>query len=767
MSSQARYIIGIDLGTTNSCMSYVDTLSSSKSPPIQLFSIPQVVNRGHVESKPLLPSFCFLHPKGENLEQFRLPWSKSSTNHTVGVFAQKEGAKTPTCLVQSAKSWLCNGAANRRDKILPVDSANFIEKISPVTTISYYLSHMRDAWNYIMAAGDPSCEFEQQDILITVPASFDEVARSLTVEAAKLTGCMNFSLLEEPQAAFYCFLSHDTSVWQKQLKADDSILICDVGGGTTDFSLIEVKEIDQKLTFQRMAVGEHLLLGGDNMDVALSHYIEEQLHKSGLKELNTVEWLQLIHEAKAAKEHLLSEQSKDAHYKVTLQSSGSGVIGNTKTSLVSKEEVSSLLLEGFFGQYTFIEALSMNKSVGFRSMGLPYEAEPSITRHLASFLDQAIKKERSRIPNYVLFNGGAMKPRIFQEAVVSSISRWFNVPQPSILPSLSLDFAVARGASYYGKVKRGLGIKIQAGSPRSYYLGIDLRDKNGNTTYQAMTLLPRGSQEGSRYTSLHLFHLQPNTPVIFQLYTSQTRLHDESGEMVSIHDAEMHKLPPLCTVLRFGKGNIGPNIQETVPVSLGIELTEIGTIALWLQSKKTEHKWMLEFQIRSAEGHDETTFSKSLEKNETFDTKELEPLHHVILESFRSTNPSALDKLMETLEEMLERPRRDWPLSILRSFSQLLGSIAPFRKLSEKHEIRFWNFSGFVLRPGMGFPLDDFRMKEFWKVILSDHKDPFAKEVAIHKWICYRRVAAGLSRGQQIQLASELLSSLGEKKDEH
>ena len=496
-----RYIIGIDLGTTNSCAAYVDTHNPQQ--PIQPFRIPQLKDAGYIEAQATLPSFCYLAAPHEwPARSLDLPW-KANKDYFVGTFALVQGSKVPTRLVQSAKSWLCHTAANRRDKILPFEAADDGQRLSPVEASARYLAHIKEAWNYTMAAGDPEAEFQEQEIILTVPASFDEVARTLTLEAARLAGLQRMTLLEEPQAAFYCWISHHEKTWQETLKAGDNILVCDVGGGTTDFSLIEVVAKGDGLAFQRMAVGDHLLLGGDNMDAALAHAFEAKLPS----ECSSQQWAQLRHLAREAKEMLLSSKAPSTH-RLQLQGSGSNVIKGSASLEVSRAEVQELLENGFFGHYSWEDALKLRKGSALRTMGLPYEEEPSIVKHLAHFLHQAGSKK----PDYVLFNGGAMKPQAFRQALMNALKTWFPDKVPQELESYSLDLAVSRGAAYYGKARRGAGICIGGGAARGYYLAIDVQGQS-----KALTLLPRGSEEGSTYEPEQTFWVIPNTPVIFPL----------------------------------------------------------------------------------------------------------------------------------------------------------------------------------------------------------------------------------------------------------
>lgn len=739
--SDSRYIIGIDLGTTNSCVAYVDTQDPKLA--IQPFRIPQLIAPGYVEAKPTLPSFCYLRSSHEWIpEELSLPWKKQSQS-IVGLFAREHGAKVPTQLVTSAKSWLCHDAANRRDPILPFEAADDSLKISPVEASARYLSHIKEAWNHF----HPREEFEHQQVVLTVPASFDEVARMLTAEAAKQAGFGSITFLEEPQAAFYSWISQHEKEWEKKLKPGDTILVCDVGGGTTDFSLIEVKESEGKISFQRMAVGDHLLLGGDNMDAKVAHYLEQKLQK----ELNSAQWLQLCHEARKAKETLLDSSSPESH-QVVLQGTGSSVVQGTLTAEASLKEVRHLLLDAFFKPHHWQEALQITKTGHSKKMGLPYEDDSSIIKHLAVFLKQHCSNKG---PDYILFNGGALKPTIFQEAIVASINHWYPNHSIQVLSSYSLDLAVARGAAYYGKVRRGMGVRISGGTARSYYLALDV-----NQEHKALTLLPRGCDEGTLFEPNQTFYLTPNTPVIFQLYTSHVRLNDEQGTLIPVDLAEMHPLPPIQTVLRFGNKS-----TEKIPVHLQITLTEIGTLELWLKSQKTDHKWALEFQLRRVSGQDNMlSFLDQTRNDETFDSTYLLKAETAIRDLFLgSIKP---EKIMETLEELLERPRAEWPPSILRRLWDALFKEAKSRKKSPSLETRWWNLVGFLLRPGYGYPLDDFRIKELWKIVLGELKSPKSTECQVQTWICFRRIAGGLNKGQQAQITSELLPSLLIKKNE-
>lgn len=730
---ESRYVIGIDLGTTNCAVAYVDT-NKEKNPSgsISQFLIQQLSMPGFVESKELLPSFCYLATDSECATgALTLPW-EATRNTVVGTFAKDQGAKTPTKLIQSAKSWLCNSAAERREKILPPICFDPNRRLSPVDVSALYLRHIALSWNATLAKGDPAKEFEEQDMILTVPASFDEVARVLTLEAAKKAGLSKITLLEEPQAAFYSWIySHHHSLYN-YFKKDDIILVVDVGGGTTDFSLIQVTLAqDEEIGFQRRAVGNHLLLGGDNMDLAIAHMLESK---------NSVEEeLSLL--ARSAKESFFSKNPPEK-ISLFLQGKGSKVIRGGVRIEVRKEEVQNLLKEGFFHEEPLESALQMKKKQALRSMGLSYESEPSILKHLAHFLHS-----NKSMPNYVLFNGGSMKPELFRASILNSIATWFQVPRPKELTSHSLDLAVSRGAAYFGRVQRGLGIRITGGLPRAYYLKIECKDEKR----VALTLLSKGSPDGFIYESEHLFEAKTNTPITFQLLSSNIRLEDLPGSLVPILEEEMLFLPPIQTVLRLGKG------QNHVKVRLFAELTHIGTVQLWLQLEKSDHKWLLEFQLKSKEGPENTL--SSLEKrrvDETYATTDLESAKKLLKEKFKSDPKNVLTEL----ETLIEMPKSKWPSSVLRSLFDTLFELKSDFFSNSEAELRFWNLAGFFLRPGFGYPLDDYRIKELWKIILAEYKKQKPFDCMIQKLICYRRISLGLNKGQQLQLASEILPEL-------
>jgi hypothetical protein len=699
----SRYLIGIDLGTTNCAVTYVDLGNEEADLSIHPFPVLQQTQPGMVEARPVLPSFCFWD--GE--------W-------IAGVYAKEAGVKVPTRQVASAKSWLSYAGADRSEPILPIRGDH---RLSPVQASAMYLRQIKESWNKQIGRGDVEKEFEQQEVILTVPASFDEVARSLTLDAAKLAGYEQLTLVEEPQAAFYNWLADHETSWQKTLAIGERVLVCDVGGGTTDFSLIEISDEG----FSRQAVGSHLLLGGDNMDKLL-------LAKTGPG-----------HDVRRAKEELLTSATE---WKSVRQGSGASFVGGSSSVTLSQEEVRSELLARFFGQYTWEDAHLTLNSDRSQLGDLPEEPEPSITKHLAAFIHSA----GGNAPDYVLFNGGTMRPECFQGAILDSLERWFG-RRPQQLPSSSLDLAVARGAAYYGKVRRGHGIKIKSGLPRAYYIGLEL-----DGIERAMTLLKRGAEEGTTFTPTNTFALTTNQPVSFQLYTSQVRLDDQPADLIAISATELQTLPVVQTVLKYGK----PGEHRDIAVTLTASLTAIGTLDLTLKSET--HTWKLDFQVENASGkQDHLGEREAREQGETVDEVTLQSAQRIVADTFSgSANPS---QLMTRLERETGCTRGNWPPSLLRGIADAALLVADKRKRSVEHESRWWNLVGFSLRPGYGYPLDDHRMKQVWRTLLADKPKPSGEALA-QQLVCLRRIAGGLGKGQQQQLAGQLIPSIVDPKND-
>jgi hypothetical protein len=607
----AKYIIGIDLGTTHCVLSYteVQIKDDGEAPHISIFEIPQVVAQGEIKAQPLLPSFLFLPGKHDVPEgSLALPWDPE-IDCTVGEFARQRGAEIPNRLVSSSKSWLCHSSIDRTKPILPWESPPETRRVSPVEASGHLLKHLREAWNYEMAADDPEARLEDQEIYLTVPASFDAVARELTVKAAETAGLSNLTLLEEPQAAFYAWIESQKN-WRKIVKAGESILVCDIGGGTTDLSLIQVAEEDGSLMLRRVAVGNHILLGGDNMDLTLAYSIQAKLAKNGTK-LDAWQFRGLVHNCRAAKEELLNNPDRKEE-PISILGRGSSLIKSTIRTELTRAEIESVLLDGFIPMCSSTDYPQEKSKVGIREMGLPYESDPAISRHLASFLGQQAgsvdKDSEVPYPSSVLFNGGVMKSDLMKQRILAVLNKWSgSEKEMRELPSCDLELSVARGAAYYGHARRGRGFRIRGGTAHSYYIGIESSMPSVPgipTPMKALCIVPFGQEEGTELDIRQReFGLVVGGPVKFHLFASNLRKKEEAGEVIEDWSGEIEELTTMETELTSAGGEEGGNV---IPVWLQIKLTEIGTLELWCVSSEDEsRRWKLEFNLRERDENEE------------------------------------------------------------------------------------------------------------------------------------------------------------------
>jgi molecular chaperone DnaK (HSP70) len=762
--SRSRYLVGIDLGTTNCAIAYVDSHGRDRpTANIRDFPVPQLVAPGETAPRAMLPSFLYLPgehelPPGAS----RLPWQEGS-DQIVGEFARSQGAKVPSRLVSSAKSWLCHSGIDREADMLPWGSPPEVKKVSPVEASASYLRHMRDAWNDAFARDDESSRLEQQEVVLTVPASFDEAARELTVESAKRAGLTSITLLEEPQAAFYCWIVSHKDRWQREVRAGELILVCDIGGGTTDFSLITVIETPTGPGFKRIAVGDHLMLGGDNIDLALAHHVEAKL--SGAR-LDTEQWSALRFACRTAKEKLLGEgQPGLERWPVTIAGRGSRLIGGSIQSELTRADVQAIVLDGFFRQVGRADEPQRAARGGLQEFGLPFVADPAVLKHLGQFLRRHRAEaqgaggapepaDRPARPDAILFNGGALTPDVVRDRLVGAVASWFRDDpgppySPRVLTNVSLDLAVARGAAYYGVVRRGGGIRIGGGTARSFYVGIDASGANR----PFLCVVPRDSQEGEEITIAgHDFDLLMGQPVLFPLASSSVRPDDQPGALVRADPDSMRELPPLQTLMRVSR----KAKAERAPVSLAARVTEVGTIELWLQSRTDARRWRLQIQLRGPSG--QLTAGGAVTGDESdrvvLEQSEIDAASAAIRTAFDGPAASSLQagdeagpaRLVKRLEEVLDIPRDAWPPSALRALWEPLIELADRRQKSPRHESRWLNLAGFFLRPGRGFPLDEVRLKALWPAFHQGVK--YSKDVQVWAewWILWRRVAAGLSR---------------------
>ena len=617
-NSIRRFSVGIDLGTTNCVLSYVDLQVddadslNSEEPAVNVLAIPQLTTPGSVESKLQLPSFLYQPHESElSPDDIALPWDDEPEN-IVGTLARDLGSKTPIRLVASAKSWLCHGGMDRHADFLPFNSPEEVEKISPLEATFKYLDHLRNTWDYEF----PDYPLVDQDVTITIPASFDPAARELTAEAAQFTGLQHLTLLEEPQAAVYSWLKNSGEDWRKQVSVGDIILVIDIGGGTTDLSLIAGAEEDGNLTLNRIAVGDHILLGGDNMDLALAYRLKAKLAAAG-QNLQPWQIQGITHGCREAKEILLSDTSVAA-VPIVVPSRGSKLIGGTLRTELTQEEVQQTLIEGFFPQVAVTEMPRMAQRGALTQMGLPYAQDAAVSRHLAAFLSrqQHAAKElfgalgESDVdssdgfikPTVILFNGGVLKAPEIADRLMTIINSWLqeaDAPDAKLLPGVDLDLAVACGASYYGYVRQGKGVRIRGGIASAYYVGIETSMPaipGMEPPLEAMCVAPFGMEEG---TAVELppmeFGLVVGEPVKFRFFGSTTRRDDKVGTLLDYWETEeLDELPEMHVSLPAENRNPG----EIVPVRLAAHVTEIGTLKLEAIPRDGSESWQIEFDVR-------------------------------------------------------------------------------------------------------------------------------------------------------------------------
>ncbi len=605
MEGKPRYIVGIDLGTTNCALAYVDTAPPEDERRVDVLRIPQLTAPGEVSELASLASFVYLPEPHEAVpETLMLPWHTEPPGVAVGAYARAMAAKAPGKVVASAKSWLCYEGIDRRSPVLPWDRGEVPRQVSPVRAAQYYLEHLRDAWNYLKAGDDASLRLEAQEVILTVPASFDAVARELTVEAATGAG-LSVRLLEEPQAAFYAWLNAQGVAWRDSVADGDVVLVCDVGGGTTDFSLIAVMDVEGDLTLQRVAVGDHTLLGGDNMDLTLAYGTAAKLRQTRGLNLDAYQIAALTHGCREAKERLGAGETEPQT--VTVLGHGSSVIGGSITTEISAEDLSSLLIDGFFPVCAISDAPAERRKVGLRTFGLDYASDPALTRHLAGFLGKHSFRDAEgnpMLPTAILFNGGVTKSPVFQQRVIDVLRSW-NTDAESELAVLGRhdpDLAVAIGAASYAHVQREGGVRIKAGSARSYYIGVEsgLPAVPGFAPpLEALCVVSFGLEEGSSVdVDADGLGLVVGEPTEFRFLSSTCRPDDAVGDRLpGWDDDELEELAPLVAELPVGEGAAAP-IGTLVPVRLRTELMEVGTLQVWCHDTRGGGRWKLEFELR-------------------------------------------------------------------------------------------------------------------------------------------------------------------------
>jgi len=751
----ARYLIGIDLGTTNSAVAYVDTRAAD--PRVRVFDVAQLVAPGEVAPRRQLPSFVYLAGELDLApHETALPWRaradapSSDARPVVGELARNQGARMASRMIASAKSWLCHPGVDRQAAILPWGDSDG-PKLSPVAAQALILGHIRDAWD----DAHPDAALHEQEVLVTVPASFDEAARELTLQAAAKAGYPPVVLLEEPQAAFYAWI--DTRSVDARLGAGDRVLVFDVGGGTTDFTLIEVGADE----FTRTAVGDHLLLGGDNLDLTLAKLVEQRMVARTGKKLDALQWHGLVHACRLAKESLLGDDPPAAA-PIVVQSRGSKLIGGTLRDEVTRAELDAVLFDGFFPVVARDATLARGRG-GLQEFGLPYASDPAVTRHLAVFLQ---RHGGARI-SAVLFNGGAMTPRALRARVIEQIAAWQDAA-PRELPAAMPELAVAQGAAYYGLVRRGLAVRIKGGTPRAFYIGVDA----GAASRMAVCLAPSGLDDGARVQLARDFRLVTNRPVSFRLYSSSSRA-DAPGALVPIGDgrpettddgSDLLELPPIVTVLRArGRGE--------VTVRLEVHITELGALEIACvevpepgagagaggvaggAAGGAAETWKLAFDMRSGGSAQAGEPAATSAPHPRIDDAKAR-----IKRAFQVGD--GLATLARDLETMLDARRDDWSVITTRALFDALVEVAAERKKTPDHEQRWLNLAGFLLRPGTGAPLDAWRSRVMWGVFNENLTHPRSEPGKLAWWIAWRRIAGGLAKGQQDQIYDRLAKLL-------
>ncbi|XXF80098.1 hsp70 family protein [Myxococcaceae bacterium GXIMD 01537] len=740
-------IVGIDLGTTHCAVASVDPTRGPEA-PVQDFPLPQLVRQGEVASRALLPSTVYV-PAGSELsaEALRLPWGDPGP-YVVGEFARWQGARVPGRLVASAKSWLCHPGVDRSAPILPWGAPPDVARLSPVDASALLLQHMARAWDY----AHPEEPLSRQEVVITVPASFDEAARALTVSAARKAGLEKFTLLEEPQAAFYDYTARHRRDLGKTLEGVRLVLVVDVGGGTTDFTLVHAGLSPEGPMLRRLAVGDHLMLGGDNMDAALARRVEEKLLSNG-KRLSATQWTQAIQAARAAKEALLGTAPPE-RYGVSLVAEGSRLLGGSLSTELSRDEAQALVLDGFFPRTTPEERPRRAARMALQELGLPYAQDAAVTRHLAAFLaqhaaagftalgEQAPAEGALPRPDALLLNGGVFNSPQISERLVEAVSAWWpGAPRIPLLRHESLELAVARGAAYYGLVRRGHGLRIGGGAARAYYVG--LQRPADSAEQPALCLIPRGFEEGQKADlGGRPFTLTLGRPVHFSLYSTTSDRIDKPGDIVSLAE-DLKPLPPIHTLLKGASGKVAE-----VPVHLQAALTEIGTLELYCVSNVADERWRLEFELRGAAASQDITITESMPARFGEAREHIERIYG---NKPMPLGPKDVKQLSRTLEKVLG-PRETWRVPVLRELWSALMAGASKRRRTEDHERVWYSLAGYTLRPGFGYPLDAWRADQtfgLFEQLVQHHSD---KAVWIEFWVMWRRIAGGLTEAQQAKL---------------
>ncbi|WP_174364112.1 Hsp70 family protein [uncultured Caballeronia sp.] len=755
-----QYIVGIDLGTSNTVVAYADASAKDGAKAIRVFDIDQLVSPGEVAARPLLPSARY-HPAPGELDpgDLRLPWGDANpaegTQAVIGRLARTLGAQVPGRLVASAKSWLSHASVDRVAPILPWGAPDDTGKISPVTASASYLAHVRAAWN----AHFLHARLEDQDVVLTVPASFDDGARALTLEAARIAGLPRLRLLEEPQAAFYDWLFQHRATLDTELAQTRLVLICDVGGGTTDLTLIKVELKDGEPELTRIGVGNHLMLGGDNMDLALAHLVETRMVTAPAR-LSAVSLSQLVERCRAAKEQLLGANAPET-LSITLLGAGSRMIGGARSVEVTRREAGHIIVDGFFPLVASSERPRRSRSA-IVEFGLPYASDAGITRHIAAFLNQHAAQSRDAlgspvaeagaeaeadtetlpVPDTLLLNGGVFRAHALVERLADTLGSWRGKPLHA-LHNDNPDVAVARGAVAYGLARGGIGPRIGGGAARSYFLVLEDESGGERKNQQGICLLPRGTEEGREvFLQDRVFTLLLGHPVRFHLVSSTGDRAYQPGELVDLSQSDFVRLPPIATVVQPRSAK-GP--RET-PVQLSASLTEVGTLEVHcIDEADPSKRWQLEFQLRR-EASAGTTVGEVL--HPAYE-KAIEQIDRAFGDRAHNVDPKEVKRLRAQLEHLLG-PRDTWDSALLRELFGALWERARRRRRSADHERLWLNLAGYCLRPGFGYPLDEWRVEQLWSLFDDGIQYLNDAQVWSEWWTLWRRAAGGLGEAEQV-----------------
>ncbi|SKC91583.1 Molecular chaperone DnaK (HSP70) [Burkholderia sp. CF099] len=763
----ARFTVGIDLGTSNTVVAYVETGSDD----IRVFEVDQLVAPGEVAARPLLPSVRYHPAAGElNPGDLQLPWPQATEQPggtqppVIGQLARALGAQVPGRLVTSAKSWLSHASVDRLAPILPWGAPDDVAKVSPVAASASYLAHVRAAWNTRF----PAAPLEQQNVVLTVPASFDEGARALTLEAARLAKLPALRLLEEPQAAFYDWLFHHRVNLREELNDTKLVLICDVGGGTTDLTLIKVHiDASGEPQLTRIGVGNHLMLGGDNMDLALARLAETRLTQSqdGQARLSAASLSQLVERCRVAKEQLLDADAPES-VAITLLGSGSRLIGGARTTHLTRDEIGRVVVDGFFPQVSADE-MPRRSRAAIVEFGLPYASDAAVTRHVAAFLKRLAAQSREAlgeadgnsaddtlpVPDTLLLNGGVFRAHALTQRLADTLGAWRGEPL-HVLQNDHPDVAVARGAVAYGLARAGNAPRIGGGSARSYFLVLE-----GD---QGICLLPRGTEEAHEvHLDNRVFALRLGQPVRFHLMSTVADTRFKPGELTDLSQGDFIRLPPIATVVQRQQASDA----DERPVKLTTSITEVGTLEVnCIATDDPSQRWLLQFELRRDEASATTHEDGESARHASLDHA-IELIERAFGARASNVGPNEVKRLRAQLEHTLG-PRENWDVALLRELFGALWDRARRRRRSADHERLWLNLAGYCLRPGFGYPLDEWRVEQLWSIFDDGIQYIHESRVWSEWWTLWRRAAGGLSEDAQLQLldAMEFLQAASIKK---